>query len=80
MLHPGKKGVFYNQDMPRRGSRLLQFIKEKDRQKTIKIKNLQDKQRHLKRRIKNLDGLLSDLKNKGMLSHDAADHILVKIV
>lgn len=65
---------------PRRAERVIKLIKATDQQKPKRIKNLQDQIRKVKKRITFLQGVLSRLKNKKMISEESGDTIMVKYI
>lgn len=53
------------------------MIQKYDKKKTIAIKRLQNKNRYLKRKIKNFKTLLRHLRTKGFVSEECEETIMV---
>lgn len=65
-------------ETPRRAERTLTFVKTINIKKSKQIKRLQDTNRKLKKRIASLQQMVSHLSQKGFISKDAEDVILVR--
>lgn len=63
---------------PKRRKRTIEMIKKVDKEKSLKIKRLQDAYRRQKRRIKSLEELVKHLEEEQMLSCEAAASLMVR--
>ncbi|KYQ54072.1 hypothetical protein ALC60_07026 [Trachymyrmex zeteki] len=62
---------------PRKARRIIKFVKANDLKRRERIQNLQRMNRNLLKRIENLENLIEHLKEKLLMSEDAADVLLV---
>ncbi|KYQ59848.1 Cytochrome b [Trachymyrmex zeteki] len=62
---------------PKRTRRVISFIKQMDQKKSKQIKDLQDENRRLRKRIVTLQELVSHLKESTLISEDVGDHLMV---
>lgn len=62
---------------PRRASRMIKFVKCNDLKRQKIIENLRKINRSLRKRINSLESLVVHLKEKLLISEDAADSFLV---
>ncbi|XP_018317774.1 uncharacterized protein [Mycetomoellerius zeteki] len=61
---------------PKRTRRVISFIKQMDQKKSKQIKDLQDENRRLRKRIVTLQELVSHLKESTLISEDVGDHLM----
>ncbi|XP_050298443.1 uncharacterized protein LOC126737558 [Anthonomus grandis grandis] len=64
---------------PRKARRVLTLVRETDRKKSRKIKNLQDKNRYLLKKTASLEELVSHLQKRGFMTEEAGNTLLVNI-